>query len=219
MRTKGIGKGKRVRKALFITLAFTFALTPSILTSQYGFGISPILTGSMQPSAAPGDVYVTRLVSASSLQTGDVIAVNNQSTGVYYSHRILEIRDFSGSLRITTKGDANQSADRDPFIASPTGEVSKVVSLIPYAGRPMVYMNTIQGRQAAASFLVVANVLALFAFLFRKKIVASLTPERIYRELYMEERHSSAQYRKILDSLQESLAIERDEKEKVGNTL
>lgn len=206
---------RRFRRALFIALALTFALTPSILTSKYGFGFSPILTGSMEPSVSPGDVFITRLVPASSLVVGDIIAINNQSSGIYYSHRISEIRDFNGSIRIITKGDANAIADRDPFIVSPTGSVSRVVADIPYVGRPMVYMNTVQGRQAAASFLVVANVLALFAFLFRKKIIASITPERIYRELYHEERRTTAQYRELIENLQDSLAIEREAKEKI----
>ena len=82
----------------------------------------------------------------------------------------------------------------------------------------MVYMNTVQGRQTAESFLVIANILALFAFLFRKKIVASLTPERVYKELYMEERRNNEQYRNLIDNLQESLAIEREAEEKVGRS-
>jgi DNA integrity scanning protein DisA with diadenylate cyclase activity len=81
----------------------------------------------------------------------------------------------------------------------------------------MVYMNTVQGRQAAATFLVVANILGLIAFLFRKKIVATLAPRNVYKELYVEERRNSQQYRELIDNLQESLAIEREEKEKAGS--
>lgn len=210
------GTSKTMGKALFIAISIVLAVAPAILTSKFGFGISPILTGSMQPDASPGDVYITRLVNASELQVGDVIAVNNQLTGTYYSHRITEIRQLNGLLRVTTKGDANQDIDRDPYMVSPVGEVSKVVSLIPYVGHPMVYMNTIQGRQAAATFLVVANILALFAFLFRKKIVANFSTERIYRELYAEERLKSERYRQMLESMNESLEIERETKEKAG---
>ncbi|CAN2229917.1 sigpep_I_arch, signal peptidase I [Candidatus Nanopelagicaceae bacterium] len=207
-----------MHKAIFIAFALLVAILPAILTSQFGFGFSPILTGSMKPAANPGDIFVTRLTSASNVQVGDIIAVNNQSTGVFYSHRIVEIRDFNNALRITTKGDANESADRDPFIVSRIAQVSLVVKRVPYLGRPMVYMNTVQGRQTAESFLVIANILALFAFLFRKKIVASLTPERVYKELYMEERRNNEQYRNLIDNLQESLAIEREAEEKVGRS-
>ncbi|MFM1951649.1 MAG: hypothetical protein RJA33_443 [Actinomycetota bacterium] len=199
-----------------VTLLLIAIFTPVILTTQFGVGFSPILTGSMAPEANAGDLYLTRVTEASSLAVNDVIAVNNPATGVYYSHRVVEIRNLNGLLRFTTKGDANSNADRDPFITSPSGDVSRVVFRIPFLGRPMVYMNTVEGRQSAATLLVVANLLALFVFLFRKKIVASLIPERVYKELYTEERRNSQQYRSLIDSLQESLAIERENNQEVG---
>ena len=210
-------RGRKIRTIIFVAIAFSAALLPAILTTTYGFGVSPILTGSMQPTANPGDIYLTRLAPSTALRVGDVIAVNNQSTGTYYSHRIAEVRDYNGLLRIVTKGDANDSVDRDPLIVSPYAKVSLVVATVPYLGRPMVYMNTVQGRQAAASFLVLANILGLFAFIFRKKIVASLTPERVYKELYIEERRNNEQYRELIDNLQESLAIEREAHTQVGS--
>jgi signal peptidase I len=215
--TKAVKLSKKVRTVLFIAFAFTAALIPAVLTSQYGFGFSPILTGSMQPTAHPGDLYITRLVPASSLQVGDIIAINNQITGTYYSHRINEMRMVNGALRIITKGDANESPDRDPFMVSPVSQVSKAITVVPNIGQPMVYMNTVQGRQSAATFLVISNILALFVILFRKKIFPSTTSERVYRELYAEERRNTAQYRELIDNLQESLAIEREVQEKVGS--
>ncbi len=210
-------RGRKIRTIIFVAITFSAALLPAILTTTYGFGVSPILTGSMQPTANPGDIYLTRLAPSTALRVGDVIAVNNQSTGTYYSHRIAEVRDYNGLLRIVTKGDANDSVDRDPLIVSPYAKISLVVATVPYLGRPMVYMNTVQGRQAAASFLVLANILGLFAFIFRKKIVASLTPERVYKELYVEERRNNEQYRELIDNLQESLAIEREAHTQVGS--
>lgn len=209
---------KRVRNVLFLLVVIAVGVAPAILTSKFGYGFSPILTGSMAPTADPGDVFLTRLVSASELKSNDVIAVSNQVTGIYYAHRIMEVKNYNGELRIITKGDANESVDRDPFMVSPYSKVSLVVKTIPLVGRPMVYMNTVQGRQAAASFLVIANILGLFAFLFRKKIVANLTPERVYKELYHEERRNNEQYRDLIGSLQESLAIEKEVQEKAGST-
>ena len=213
--------GQKIRTWLFVCIVFSAAIAPAILTSKYGYGISPILTGSMQPAAQPGDVFVTRLVSASSVKVGDIIAVNSQTTGAYYSHRVVEVRLVNGALRITTKGDANSLIDRDPYMVSRTGTLSVVQMRIPLIGRPMVYMNTVQGRQTAASFLVIANLLALFVFMFRKKIVASLTPERVYKDLYNEERLMNMQYRDLINNLQDSLAIEREiisSRENNGNT-
>ena len=215
--TRAAKVSKKLRNALFVAIAFTAALIPAILTSQYGFGFSPILTGSMQPSANSGDLFITRLLPASSLQVGDIIAINNQITGTYYSHRIHEMRMVNGALRIITKGDSNESPDRDPFMVSPVSKVSKAIKVIPSIGQPMVYMNTVQGRQSAATFLVISNILALFVILFRKKIFTSSTSERVYKELYTEERRNNAQYRELIDNLQESLAIESEIQEKVGS--
>lgn len=212
-----MAKEKRRRGAVITTvLALFVAISPAILTSAFGFGFSPILTGSMSPSAKAGDLYITRITEASNLHLNDVIAINNPTTGTFYSHRIVEIRDFNGLIRITTQGDANAEADRDPFIASKSAEVSRVIYHVPYLGRPLVYLNTVQGRQSTATVLVVANLMALFIFLFRKKIVSSLTPERVYKELYAEERRSNQQYRDLIDSLQESLAIEREKNQEAG---
>ena len=191
--------------------------TPAILTSVLGYGFSPILTGSMEPQAQPGDLFITRLSPASTLRVGDVIAINNQITGTYYSHRIFEIRNVSGTLRIITKGDANVDIDSEPFMVSPISKVSKIISTVPYVGRPMVYLNTVQGKQAATSFLVTANVLLLFVLLFRKRIAEKFLPERVYKDLYIQERTDNEQYRELIDNLQESLAIEKEVIEKVGN--
>ena len=209
MRTQG--KRKWVGRSIVAFIAISIAIAPAILTSRYGFGISPILTGSMRPAAQPGDIYITRLVPGKSLRVGDVIAVNNPTTGVYYSHRIVEIRPMNEVFRITTQGDANPTPDRDPVMISPIQTVSVVVARIPLLGKPMVYMNTVQGREAATSFLVVANILGLFVFLFRRKILQNFTLEKVYRELYSEERATSAQYREVIDQLQESLVVEKTE--------
>ncbi len=209
-------KSKKVRNAAFIIITLCVVIAPAVLTSKFGYGFSPILTGSMQPTANPGDVFLTRLSAASDLKFGDVIAVNNQITGTYYSHRIVEVRDYNGAIRIITKGDANQSADRDPYIVSRVAEVSKVVGTISYIGRPMVYMNTIQGRQAATSFLVIANIFGLVAFLFRRKIVASRIPERVYKELYEEERRKNYQHNGEVSRMQESPASVSESQDRIG---
>jgi signal peptidase len=205
---------RTLRKLAFTFLAAAFALSPLVLTSYLGFGFSPILSGSMEPYASAGDLLVTRERNPSTLKVGDFIAINNSTTETFYSHRIIDIREFNGGYRISTKGDANSDPDREPLIISPEQKVARAFADVPYIGRFLTNLNTVQGRQAAASLLVIANVLALIAFLFRKRIFATVTPERVYRELYFEERRNSLQYRELIENLQEALAIER-EKEKV----
>ena len=161
-------------------------LAPSLLHSQLGIGFSPILTGSMRPSAEPGDVYVTAEVKASTLHIGDIIAIHNQVTGVFYSHRIYNIGVENGLIRITTKGDANSLPERDPYIVGGNALISKEVFKIKWVGRPMVYLTSPQGRNTGLSLLVIGNVMGLLFFLFRKEQKKLSNGEKIYRDLYAE---------------------------------
>lgn len=161
-------------------------LAPSLLHSQLGIGFSPLLTGSMRPSAQPGDVYVTSEVKASTLHVGDIIAIHNQVTGVFYSHRIFKIGASNGLIRITTKGDANTLPESDPYIIGPNALVSKEVFKIKWVGRPMVFLTSAQGRNTGLRILVIGNVMGLLYFLFRKEQHKASNGEKIYRDLYSE---------------------------------
>ncbi len=160
---------------------------PSVLHSVAGIGISPILTGSMRPYAQPGDIFITKTTKATQLHVGDIIAVHSATTGVMYAHRIVEITKYSGLIRIITKGDSNQVAERDPYLASPNAGVPRNIVRVKWIGRFMVYLNSIQGRQAGLGFLVGANVLVLIKFVFRKRLPKTSKLEETYRELYVEE--------------------------------
>ena len=203
----------RVRN-IFIFLLFITILTPLLLTKLFGIGISPILTGSMRPHANPGDVFITRTVEVKSLRVGDIVALHEQVTGSFYAHRIAEIARDGVQYRVRTKGDANNAVDRDAYIATAHSEVAHVIARVPWIGRPMVYITSAQGRQMGLSLIIIANVLGLFVFLFRKPIARAYhhrTSESVYRELYKAERENSEQYREIIEQLHKSSRGSRDE--------
>lgn len=195
---------KRVRLAAF-TLILLFAVTPSILVSQFGVGFSPILTGSMRPIAQPGDLYITRLVNASTIKVGDIVAVVSSESGARYAHRVHAIIKEEKSFSITTKGDANTSVDSVAFRAGTNQKIARVQVRIPWIGKPLLYLTSAQGRQASLSLIVIGNVLTLIFFLFRKKIISNLVRENVYRDLYVEERRNSEQYREVINNLQLAL--------------
>ena len=131
-------------------------------------------------------VYVTSQVKASTIRNGDVIAIHNQITGVFYSHRIYKIGEENGLIRIITKGDANSLPERDPYLVGPNALVSKEVFKIKWVGRPMVYLTSPQGRNTGLRLLVIGNVMGLLFFLFRKEQRKASNGVRIYRDLYAE---------------------------------
>ena len=140
----------------------------------------------MRPSAQPGDIYVTAQVPASTLKVGDIIAIHNQVTGVFYSHRIYQLGVTNGLIRITTKGDANSLPERDPYTIGPKALVSKEIFKVKWVGRPMVYLTSSQGRNTGLRLLVLGNVMGLLFFLFRKEQKKLSNGEKIYRDLYAE---------------------------------
>lgn len=176
-------------------------LTPTLLHSKAGIGFSPILSGSMNPAANTGDLFLTKVVKASTLKVGDIITINNQVTGTFYAHRIFEIRNENSLLRILTKGDANPTIDQDPYLISRNGDVSREFFVLPKIGRPMIYATSFQGRQIATMLLVISNVLGLIFLLFRKKSKENFGHERVYKELYSDERNKNEHYGKLIDQL------------------
>ena len=173
---------------IFSTLLILFLVgAPTILHNYYGFGISPVLTGSMRPFTQPGDAFITINRTASELKVGEVVTLHSADSDSFYAHRIVDIREQNGLRRIITKGDANTVAEANPYMVSPITEVPVALYRVKWIGSVLVYLTSIQGRQAGLAFLVIANVLALVLSLFKKPTKKVLSrSERVIRELYAE---------------------------------
>ena len=183
-----VASRKGFLKVLSGLIAALFIAAPSVAHSQFGIGFSPILTGSMRPYANPGDLFVSKTTKASNLKVGDIILVTSQSTGVFYSHRIVSLTKENGSLRIITKGDANAAPEATPFLVGTNELVPRSIARAKWIGRPLVYISSVQGRQAALALIVIANLTALILFLFRKKPVeVNPLSGAVYKDLYAEE--------------------------------
>ena len=204
-------------KVLSGLLAALFIAAPSVAHSQFGIGFSPILTGSMRPYAYPGDLFISKTTKASNLKVGDIILVTSQSTGVFYSHRIVSITKSNGSLRIITKGDANAAPEATPFLVGTNELVPRSIARAKWIGRPLVYISSVQGRQAALALIVIANLTALILFLFRKKPVeVNPLSGAVYKDLYAEEqaaREKSERELRVFKDLFEELQIDPAERE------
>ncbi len=178
----------RVSAWIFI---LTLVVTPSILHSQIGLGISPILSSSMSPAAEPGDAFITINKKASTLKVGDIVTLREAESGAFFAHRIIEIREQSGLLRIVTKGDANQLSEENPYMVSGLVEVPMTVARVKYIGYVLAYLTSMQGKQLALTAIVLSNLMVLILFLFRKRIVEGVSKaEDVFRSLYRETAYS-----------------------------
>jgi signal peptidase I len=127
---------------------FVWTLLPFTL----GWSPSVVVTGSMEPSIAPGDIVVTAPVEPAELRLGYVIRFKDPSDShPYLLHRLIKINP-DGTL--VTKGDANQSEDSTPV---PTANVTGVARLrVPLIGLPAVWLRNGQFLQLGLVLLAVA---------------------------------------------------------------
>ena len=93
------------------------------LPMPLGFGMTVVLSGSMEPELSVDDLLI--VVPADTYEVGDVIVFQNQRTAIV--HRIVAIN----GEEIITRGDANTSDDEPITSANIKG---RVVCAIPFVG-------------------------------------------------------------------------------------
>ncbi|SDF28318.1 signal peptidase I [Halorientalis regularis] len=120
---------------LVIALVVPFAVfaVPQVIGADHGF---VILSGSMEPDIAPGDVVIVD--ASASVGVGDVITFSEDSD-VPVTHRI--VAEENGQW--VTKGDANENRDTRPVSAE--NVLGKVVLTIPLIGHVVLWVNTPTG--------------------------------------------------------------------------
>ena len=110
----------------------------------YGQPVMTIISGSMTPTIAVGDIVVDAPVTAaqaSDLHVGQIISFRAApGSAEFITHRIVAVRVTDGAVSYITKGDANNTADATP---RPASDVIGVYNFsIPRGGYVLVAMHT-----------------------------------------------------------------------------
>lgn len=122
-----------------------------------------VLTGSMRPVIAPGDVVMARPVNASTIKIGDVVTFNDATRGgAVVTHRVVSLIPAEGRVDVETRGDANTGSERWSVPAD--GSVGLVVFVIPKVG----HVGQALRRPLGILIAVVLPVLAIGALTVRK---------------------------------------------------
>ena len=131
----------------------------SVAPVLIGWHPSVVLTGSMEPAVAPGDVLVYHSVAAEELRKDQVLVVDDPDhEGRLRSHRLVMIHP-DGTL--TLRGDANREDDSSPVTFA---DVRGVASLrVPLVGRPVVWASERRLAPLGALVVVVGFSLATVA--------------------------------------------------------
>lgn len=128
-----------------VYLANASSLLGNQLPMPFGYGAATVLSGSMEPEFSRGDLIVVK--ESDTYELNDIVVFQDGASLVV--HRII---DMEGST-VTTKGDANNTADEPVDISAVKG---KVLFFIPYAGDVVSFLKTPVG-----TFCIIAAALAL----------------------------------------------------------
>ncbi len=104
-----------------------------------------VLSGSMEPTLHVGDLVVDRRIPATKIQVGDVVTFRSpEDSSKLITHRVRRVSLAPGTVRVTTKGDANLTVERWTIPAD--GTVGRAVTRVPRLGYLLVWTRTPAGR-------------------------------------------------------------------------
>ena len=127
---------------LLVALVVPFAIyaVPMTVGADHSF---VVLTASMTPAIAPGDVVIVADRDPATIAEGDVITFTRGSNEVPVTHRVTSVVEIAGGLAFETKGDAN--SDPDASLVPAGNVVGTVILTIPYIGYVIQFTNTPYG--------------------------------------------------------------------------
>ncbi|CAH0222718.1 Signal peptidase I W [Arthrobacter sp. Bi83] len=149
------GRFAAVRRVVSIvvgTAATLLFLGACIAAPLLHIGFSPVLTGSMRPAFAPGDLLITAPAAVSSLQPGQIAVFTPPGETTPFAHRITAVVGNPEHPVIATKGDANPAPDHWRATLN-QDQVPVVVTTVPYAGNVLLWtQNPVQRAILTALF-------------------------------------------------------------------
>lgn len=126
-------KALEILTGILLTVAVILVCTVlgQIFTKGYvtigGYSMFKVATGSMEPTIAVDALLVCETVDIETIDVDDIIcfeSTNHMMRGQVITHRVVEINEINGVLRLTTRGDAN--VVEDAFYVTENNFIGKV---------------------------------------------------------------------------------------------
>jgi signal peptidase I len=128
-----------------------------------GYHSFTVMSGSMEPAIATGDVVVDKPVSPREVNVGDVVTFRDpENSHKLITHRVRALKVQGGQVSVVTKGDANNATER--WNINENGRVGRVAYHVPKVGYLAVWMGTPTGRFA---FVVIPALLLAASLIVR----------------------------------------------------
>ena len=142
--------------ALGVLAGLLLALT---LPRLFGMPVLVVLSGSMEPEIATGDVVVESRISPLAARVGDVVTFRDpERPERLITHRVRSMRETGGEVSFTTKGDANNTVES--WQIPRHGSIGRVEYRVPKLGYVVAWIS----GPAARLFLVIIPALLLGFF-------------------------------------------------------
>lgn len=169
-------RGRRATVLLTDALGLVAALGFLLLAvgpHLLGYRTAVMLTGSMRPTAAPGDLLVVRSEPVAALARGQVLTFTAPVAGSpTVTHRVVDAVTEDGGVEVVTRGDANPAAD--PWRLRLTGRRAwYVVGVVPGGGRPLALLHRSGVRLLCVLVLPALLCLELLRMLWRRPAAAA----------------------------------------------
>lgn len=111
----------------------------ALISNQFKYGTLIIATESMTGEINKGDAIIFEEYTDQPIEEGQVIVFERSDSMVV--HRVVKIENVDGTVRYTTKGDANEDVDVGYTTASDI--VGLVNMKLPYVGYPSLWLRSL----------------------------------------------------------------------------
>jgi signal peptidase I len=133
------------------------------LPRLFGMPVLVVLSGSMEPALATGDVVIESRISPLDARIGDVVTFRDpERPERLITHRVRSVRARASEVSFTTKGDANNTVES--WQIPREGGIGRVGYRIPKLGYVVAWIS----GPAARLFLVIIPALLLGFFELRR---------------------------------------------------
>lgn len=135
-------------------IPFLIYAVPTLVGAE---GSYVVLSGSMEPAIAPGDVVFVYATDPGSIDVGDIVTYSREDAQVPTTHRVIEVietNDVPSGVLLRTMGDANEDPDQVPVAGGAVHGVVPAVTLpvigtvlfvFPAMGHVIQFANTTPG--------------------------------------------------------------------------
>lgn len=127
-----------VRSALLTAAAVLGAASILGFALLLVFGLKPqiVISGSMEPTIPTGSLAFARTVDATSVKERDIVTVPRTFGTGLVTHRVIGVEPGAdGATLLTLRGDANRTADPQPYAVTTAGLVGFHLPGLGYAAR------------------------------------------------------------------------------------